>query len=435
MNGFFHSDLSHKIILGLGCVVSLLSLGLGVQSHHMVLGGFSFITLLLFGLNAYKAYQENKTMKHAIDIAKKVSAGDLENRILNIGGVSILSQLMNCINTLADKSEAFMRESVSSFEKVANGQYYRAILTDGMSGQSKLYADRFNRSIDKMTGKVKTYKAITDDFQAKAQKLVIDFETVANDLDRDAKDMAISVDETQRIAKRTTNAMQETGQNIQSVAAATEELNSSTGEIANRIGETNRMTQEVLQKANITKQTMENLEKSSVQIREIVKLIKAIADKTNLLALNATIESARAGEAGKGFAVVAQEVKDLSQQTAEATAQIAEHTSRIGEDAIQAATALNTIYDAIQALSLTTSGIASSSDQQGAATQEIARNIQGVSGTANDVEREIKDVSEAAVRTTDRVKNVLFTAENVKARKDDLENAVENLLSALSKVV
>ena len=111
-------------------------------------------------------------------------------------------------------------------------------------------------------------------------------------------------------------------------------------------------------------------------------MITGIAEQTNLLALNATIEAARAGDAGRGFAVVAQEVKALAAQTAKATDEIGNQISGMQSATQESVDAIKQIGAVILQISDVSGMIAAAVEEQGAATREIARNVQMASDGA-----------------------------------------------------
>ena len=80
-----------------------------------------------------------------------------------------------------------------------------------------------------------------------------------------------------------------------------------------------RMRESMAQSATV----MREMGKRTGDITSIVDTINLIAERTNLLSLNASIEAARAGDAGRGFAVVAEEIRNLADRSAKATADIA----------------------------------------------------------------------------------------------------------------
>src|SRR5690606_14235073 len=135
---------------------------------------------------------------------------------------------------------------------------------------------------------------------------------------------------------------------------------------------------------------MRELNRQTSDIGSIVDTINVIAERTNLLSLNASIEAARAGDAGRGFAVVAEEIRNLADRCARATADIAKivrNVENVTREATQAAVegarlaeesnrqsasgseGLTRILDGIRESSLLVGEISRASDEQLVATK------------------------------------------------------------------
>ena len=315
------------------------------------------------------------------------------------------------VGEMAAAVEAFKRQAVAKAEREA-AEHEERNRAAGTARRAELirFADAFETAVG----------AIVANVSSSATQL----ESAAGTLTRTAET-------TRGLSGHVAGASEEASSNMQSVAAATEELSMSVDEIGRQVRESNRIAEGAVTQARQTDERIGKLSRAAQEIGDVVKLITAIAEQTNLLALNATIEAARAGEAGRGFAVVASEVKSLASQTARATDEISAHILGMQDATRESVAAIKEIGGTIGQISAIASTIATAVQQQSAATQEIANNVQTVAQGTGQVAGSIAQVSSGAAETGAASAEVLASAQTLSIESARLREELDRFMNSV----
>ncbi|WFU73010.1 methyl-accepting chemotaxis protein [Bradyrhizobium sp. CB2312] len=268
-----------------------------------------------------------------------------------------------------------------------------------------------------------------DDFESAVGAIVSNVSSSAVQLESAASTLTRTAETTQTLSSQVAGVSEQASSNMQSVATATEELSASVEEIGRQVRDSSRIAEAAVVQAKETDGRIGKLSHAAQQIGEVVKLITAIAEQTNLLALNATIEAARAGEAGRGFAVVASEVKSLASQTAKATDEISSHIAGMQGATAESVAAIKEIGVTIGQISSISTSIASAVEQQGAATQEIARSVQTVAQGTQIAATDIGQVNRGAAETGSASEEVLNSAKSLSSESTRLRAELDRFMA------
>ncbi|WP_034642326.1 HAMP domain-containing methyl-accepting chemotaxis protein [Desulfovibrio inopinatus] len=235
---------------------------------------------------------------------------------------------------------------------------------------------------------------------------------------RGAQEQALRISGTATSMEEMNATVFEVAQNASHAATAADEAAQKAEAGANVVSQAVQRISDVERQSQEMKADMSMLGKQAEGIGQIMNVISDIADQTNLLALNAAIEAARAGEAGRGFAVVADEVRKLAEKTMSATKDVGnairdiqagtktniENVERSGitiEDATalvnQSGEALHEIVSLVESTTDQVRSIATASEEQSSASEEINRNVEDISRISSETMDTMQQSAEAVV--------------------------------------
>ena len=352
-----------------------------------------------------------------------IGVQSLQEKVLETGQLSVVD--LPTSSSQGDLNRSFaqltnqLRRLTVKAHIIANDELYNRALDEELPGEM---GDAFGLMVANLRELAGRAGEIADgdlsegvdgdgDLATGFNEMVAGLRELVEEITQSALHVATSTEEMLQVLHRHEESARNQADRIGETKEHVSELFQSSDDIADSARQVFQAAEETCDKNRQIAQSIEELNQHSERISEILKLIKSIADRSDLLALNASLEGARAGGSGKGFSLVANEMRRLAENTKESVGEIKE------------------LVDDIQESATSTARNCQEGVERSEETTETALNIKVVTREQREntgqVNRTMEDLSQMVTQGVAGLRQVRVTASELAKLSESLRRSVD----------